>query len=373
MLSALSASYNFKPEQPLALEVKVPATSANMGPGFDVMGIALQIYNVYRCTLLAPDQKNQIQVHYKELAQKTALCKLSPNTDAATANEIPLNENNLFWKGYLLLFKKLQAEPPRVRIEMEVEIPLTRGLGSSSTVILASMVIANALCERLYNKSLATDKLLDLAISIEGHPDNLAPAMLGGWVIAIHQKTNDNFGDNFGNNSNTNLKEENLADNSSTSNYLTKQMTLKAPVYFAGLIPHQTLSTQKAREILPQQYKRADVIRQAGNAALYSYLLAQKTWSGTDAQIFSSAIGDILHQPYRQKLINGMQETFAHWKSLGCLGAYLSGAGTTLMGIWPNNITIEEQSLAAAMRQKQTECTPILPSIDLQGLQWQWI
>lgn len=326
------------------LRVKVPATSANMGPGFDVMGIALQIYNEYSCTQLDEKSENKITISYNGLAKATADVALEKMQEF-----VPLDKHNLFWKGYFLLFEKLQKKPLRVHIHIDAQIPLTRGLGSSSTVILASMVIANELCKEHYQTFLSKQELLDMAIALEGHPDNLAPAMLGGWVVSIRkQKTKNN--------------------NQENSSYLLKQMSLKAPIRFAGIVPHQTLSTETARQVLPSHYPREDVIFQAGNAALYTYLMAKEQWSNEEKEIFSSAIKDVLHEPYRLRLIPGMEETFAHWKKLGCLGAYLSGAGTTLLGIWQKDQNVEELPLGYAMQQKGINSTTIYPPVDLQGL-----
>lgn len=337
----LKTSFLFK-ECPMSFIVRVPATSANMGPGFDIMGIAFKIYNDYHCQLLEKNQPNKITIEYLDLAKQTA--------DQPLSQMVSLGEDNLFWKGFYLIFKILQKQPLPVHIHIKAEIPLTRGLGSSSTVILASMLIANELCKKQYGQFLSKEEILNTAIDIEGHPDNLAPAMLGGWVVSIRNRAEAN-----------------------STNYLIKKMDLLAPVRFAGIIPHQALLTEKAREVLPLAYSREDVIFQAANTTLYTYLMAKKKWTQKEAQIFSAAITDVLHEPYRQKLIPGMAETFSLWKSLGCLGAYLSGAGTTLIGIWHQEQDVAALPLDLAFRNLGLECTPFYPLVDSQGAQMNWL
>lgn len=326
----------------MSLTVRVPATSANMGPGFDIMGVAFQIYNDYNCHVLENNKKNKITIEYLDLAKQTAHQPLS--------QMVSLGEDNLFWQGFYLIFKTLQQQPLPVHIHIKTGIPLARGLGSSSTVILASMIVANELCKKHYQLSLPNEEILNIAIEIEGHPDNLAPAMLGGWVVSIHNRAELN-----------------------SANYLIKKMDLLAPIRFAGIIPHQPLLTEKAREVLPLRYKREDAIFQAGNTTLYTYLMAKEKWTKEESKIFSSAITDVLHEPYRQELIPGMTETFALWKSLGCLGAYLSGAGTTLIGIWHQEQDVESLQLDLAFDNLKLPSTQFYPLVDRQGVQITWL
>ena len=155
----------------MKVSVKVPATSANIGPGFDCMGLALPIYNTVTIEeTVLPGTGVEINV----LADSDAI-------DQASLDHIPLDENSIVYKAVELLYNSIGQTPSELKITIHSSIPVTRGLGSSSSVIVGALLAANELLGRPADEA----ALLSIATEIEGHPDNVAPAILGGLIISL--------------------------------------------------------------------------------------------------------------------------------------------------------------------------------------------
>lgn len=257
------------------ITVIVPATSANCGPGYDSLGLACNLYNEFTF-------------------------EVTENTDFVLEvigegeGRLHASEKNLAFLSFLKIWNAVKGTKIGLKVTMHNRIPLSRGLGSSSTAIVAGLVAANLLTGNTFTK----EKLLNYATEIEGHPDNVAPALLGGVTISY------------------------MDESGAHSLRFIPQKELR----FIAVVPEQPLSTHKARQAIPQQIPHQDAVFNASRTALYVGALL----SG-DYKYLSSALEDRLHQPYRMPLIAGMEDVFAAAKASGAYGAIISGAGSTLM------------------------------------------
>ena len=257
----------------MKVKVKVPATSANLGSGFDVAGLALALYNTFTF----------------ELSEDGLNIKGCP--------EQFCNENNLTYQAFKRAAEVCGLEYQGVNIECSGEVPYTRGLGSSSTCIVAGIVGAYAFKDKVEERQ----EILELATSIEGHPDNVAPAIFGGVTVSV-------------------MEEDNV---------LTLNIPVKHDYRFVALIPPFTLSTEQSRAVLPQILPRKDAIKNVSHLAL----MVASLINGYDEGL-KLGFKDRLHQPYRGDLIAGFDEIMAVLeKDEQVLGAYLSGAGPTIMAV----------------------------------------
>lgn len=259
------------------IRVRVPGTSANCGPGFDTLGLACDLYNDLELTLL-PEPG------------------LSITVSGEGAEFIPRDERNIVWQSVKYILRKTgrEKEFQGAEIIMENQVPLSRGLGSSAAAIVAGLKAANVLLGNHFNRR----ELLQLATDIEGHPDNVAPAIYGGFTIST------------------------LAEGKAECFALLPKLDLELVV----AVPDFYLPTKEARAVLPSTIERKDAIFNIGRAAMLVAALCE----GNEL-FLAHAFDDALHQPYRAKLIPGMYEVFAAAREYGALGANLSGAGPCLI------------------------------------------
>ena len=227
------------------VEVYAPATSANMGVGFDTMGIALHLYN-------------RIQVEAKAHGLKII--------NRHSREYLPRNENNLIYQSVRRAFEETNTPLPGLRIVQNSRIPVTRGLGSSSACIVGGLIAGNILS----GSKLSRQRLFQIAAEIEGHPDNVAPALLGGLT----------------------------ASTMVGGDPVTVHFPLSDRLHFAALVPPTELSTSLARSVLPDSLTRADTVFNVSRAALVLNALG----SG-DCALLGVGMEDRVHQPYRLPLI----------------------------------------------------------------------
>lgn len=269
------------------LKVKVPATTANVGPGFDSLGMAISLYN-------------EIQV--EEIQEG-----LEIEVDGINKDLIDLNENNLVYKSMMKTFEKIGKTPKGLRIKQYNEIPVSRGMGSSAASIVGGIVAANG----LYGSPLSKEELLNLAVEIEGHPDNVAPALFGGLVVSNQE------GD--------------------------KTHYVKAPIHedlnFLAGIPDFVLSTKESRNALPKTISFSDAVFNVGKSSL----LVAALFSG-ELDKLKVALQDRLHQPYRMKLNPLLEKFFIKAEKSDVKNIFLSGAGPTVMMLTGNKDSDEEKA-----------------------------
>ena len=258
----------------LKFKVKVPGTSANIGVGYDCLGVALD-YNLE----LEVEESDKIEF-----------------LENGAPFSIPIEDNYIF-EAIKYTEKHLVKNIPSYKVNIiKNDIPLARGLGSSSSAIVAGILIANTFAGNV----LDTQQIVKLAVDMEGHPDNVVPAILGGMVLTAHDKENIVY--------------------STVSNC--------DDLYYYVMIPDFKLSTEKSRSVLPKSYLVSDAIN---NMAKLGLLVNDLNNGKYDNLRF--LLGDKLHQPYRYALINNSQEIFEATKRYGALGEYISGAGPTLMAL----------------------------------------
>lgn len=272
-----------------AVRVQVPASTANLGPGFDCLGMALNLYNI---------------VEMQEAAQ------LEITVEGEGAGSIVRDESNLVFQAAGVLFERAGYRPPGLKIRLINNIPLARGLGSSSAAILGGLLAANALSGGTFSSA----ELLDMALELEGHADNLAAALWGGIAVVAPVEGK------------------------------VRHVKLEPP---AGLkviaaVPDYTLSTAASRQVLPETIPYRDAVYNLGRLALLIAALSRQ-----DTDLFSVAMQDVLHQPYRAVLIPGMDRIMQAARDAGARSVTLSGAGPTITAF----ACEREADIARAMQQ----------------------
>lgn len=255
------------------IKIQIPATSANLGAGFDALGLALTYYN------------------YVEMEECDKV-----DIQSLDSIDIPTDENNLIYISAKDLFNVCGKNIRGLKIRQSNNIPMARGMGSSSACIVAGLVGANT----LLGNPLSTDDLVDLAAQIEGHPDNTAPALLGGIVTAVFDGKKVHW-----------VKQE----------VFTK-------LKFVTVVPDFELKTERARACLPTEVSHKDAVYNLSRAALFSSSLLTGKFEN-----LRTAVHDKLHQPYRMALIPNAREVFDIAYNHGAYATYISGAGPTIIAI----------------------------------------
>lgn len=285
-----------------SVTVIVPATTANLGPGFDCIGAALTLYNQFKLT--------RLDLSSSEQEKETKI--VSIQVTGAEADRVDTSADNLVYQAFSKLYQHLGQTPPPVQIDIELGVPLARGLGSSATAIVGGLVGAN----QLAGEPLDTVEVMKLAIAMEGHPDNVVPALLGGCRVAA---TSDEV-----------LKTWDICD-----------IPWHNDIIPVVVIPDFELSTQQARSVLPTAVSRADAIFNMAHLGLL--LRGLETGRG---DWLRTALQDKLHQPYRQALIPGYDAVNSAAVTAGAYGMAISGAGPTLIALTD---TAQASAVAVAM------------------------
>ena len=272
----------------MKVSVRVPATIANIGPGFDCLGIAIPLYNTITIEeTVLPGTGVEINV----LANDDV-------TDELSLEHMPMDENSIIYKAVELLYNSIGQTPSELKITIHSEIPIAKGLGSSASVIVGGLLAAN----KLLGEPADETALLAIATEVEGHPDNVAPAIYGGFTISF--------------------QEDGVAH--------TLRTIPKMPLLFIAVVPDMQLSTHMAREAIPKVIAHTDAVFNASRTALLTAALLEDR-----PELLQYALEDKLHQPYRAKLIPGLPEVFAAGKAAGAYQCIISGSGSTLLAYAP--------------------------------------
>lgn len=259
-----------------AVTIRVPATTANLGPGFDCLGMALSLWNTLR---LAWADEPAVRIH------------------GLGADSLPRGADNLIYRSARRALDEAGGGGRSLSIDALQAIPLSRGLGSSSAAIVGGVYGANA----LLGHPLPPRRLLEIAADIEGHPDNVAPALMGGLSIAV-------------------------ADDG--GGVQAAPVPLPADLQCVVYIPDTPMPTEEARRVLPAEVPRGDAVFNAGRAALLVAALALDR-----PEYLRLATQDRLHQPQRQGVFRQMKVIFDHALAAGALGVFLSGAGSSVVAL----------------------------------------
>ncbi|MEG3938300.1 homoserine kinase [Microcoleus sp. S36b_A3] len=299
------------------ITVTVPATTANLGPGFDCIGAALSLYNRFQFSRLEP----------------SATEKLKITVTGQEAAKVKTDDSNLAYQAFLKLYDRLQQSPPPVAIHINMQVPLARGLGSSATAIVGGLVGANELA----GKPLSQVEVMQLAIELEGHPDNVVPALLGGCRLA--------------------------ASNTPSGSWEICDIPWHPNIVPVVAIPDFELSTAEARQVLPSEYSRADAIFNAAHLGL----LLRALETGNENWL-RCALQDKIHQPYRQSLIQGYEAVQEAAFKAGAYGMVISGAGPTLLALTDvTNAVAVVREMAAAWMEFGVKADVRAIAIDTQG------
>lgn len=272
-----------------SMVIRVPATTANMGPGFDCLGMALNLYNEF------------------EFTQSSEPTKLEAFD--IEGEKIHLPEDNLLWQSFVKVYEHIGEEIPQVQIKIKVGVPMARGLGSSATAIVGGLLGANYFAQN----PLSSQELMNLAIALEGHPDNVIPAFMGNCILSVGSGDNWHF----------------------------VPIPVNPDIALVLAIPDFELSTEEARGVLPKSLSYSDSVFNIAHLGL----LLRGLDTG-NSEWLTEALKDKLHQPYRRSLIKGYDELEQAVLSHKGYGMVISGAGPTLLALCPYD---EAQNIAQAM------------------------
>jgi len=290
--------------------VVVPASSANVGCAFDCAAIALNLY----LRASAKPSQSSFEVTYR----------------GANEDQIPRDAGNLIVKAMQRAAAAMHASLPSVQLDVQNDIPIGVGLGSSAAAIVAGILLGGKLC----GSELGPAETLRLAVEIEGHPDNVGAALLGGFVVAATPQDGEDI--------------------------LVAKASVSQNLDFIAVIPDVPLPTEKARAVLPAQYSRRDVVANLQRTAL----LAARFFSG--GKLSPELFADRIHQPYRAPLIPGIAECLA-FRHSGLAGVFLSGAGSAVMAIAGHSSSEIGDALVAEFRRKGTGARALALRVDNSG------
>ena len=253
------------------LRVRVPATSANLGPGFDCLGLALDLWLEVRAR---PGDRDRFAYRGD--------------------GRLPDRPDNLVHEGFRCAFEALGRPAPTIAVEAHNPIPLARGLGSSSAALVAGAALADAWS----GGALTREGVFQLAARLEGHPDNVAPAVFGGFTVSAPRLE---------------------------GGYATAVLALPSRWRLLFGVPTFALPTETARAALPVTVHREDAVRTAARTALWALAVARD-----EPELLRTASIDVLHEPYRESLVPGLRDVRAALRAAGAHAAFLSGAGPSV-------------------------------------------
>ena len=285
------------------IRVKAPATTANMGPGYDCLGLALDVWNTLEIEVLKGGEP---------VVEVTG----------EGADELGTGRDNLIYRAMEFLFQDVGEDMPAVRINCDNAIPIARGMGSSAAAIAGGLVAANYLCSQEYT----ANDLLEMAATIEGHPDNVAAAVLGGMQLVIMDQTDEG------------------------NRLYTVPVNVPPELHAVVFVPEVRISTKDARAVLPEKVSMADAVHNMGRVGLLVAAMATN-----HPEYLTVATQDRIHQPYRQPLFPAMKVIFQAALDAGAMGVFLSGSGSTVLALTKGREMTVAYEMAEAARQASVE------------------
>lgn len=297
-----------------SISVRVPASTANLGAGFDCIGLALKLYLTVRAKVV-PDAAH--------------VCRVSVNGEGA--DELPGNQHNLIFRAMSFTAKREGLNLPSVELDVHNELPLARGLGSSATAIVAGVTLASLICRR----ELTADAVLQYAVEMEGHADNVATAFLGGLVVSCVK-----------------------ADGSVLAVKRPWPSELKVIV----VSPEALLNTAQTRSVLPVNLQREDAVFNLQRVALFGAAIE----SG-DYDLLWDAMQDRLHQAHRELLVPGLKEALATPPQPGLVGVALSGSGPSVVALARSRAQEIGEQVAENFRRHGVPATVRVLEVDHEG------
>lgn len=289
----------------MMLKIKVPASTANMGPGFDVLALSFKLYNEFIF-----EDSNELIIN--------------------TPNKRYNNKNNLVYRTLVQVLEEKGIEAPALKLTMTNEIPISRGLGSSATCILAGVIAAN----RYLKKKMTTEEIYLKAVAIEGHCDNISSQFFGGLTLSMREE----------------------------DRIFYRKANIPSGLLCTALIPDFTLSTKKARAVLLETVSLTDATYNLSHAMLFVESL--KNGQFKDLKYF---LKDKLHEPYRSSLIPNFDRIIQKAYDLGAYGAFLSGAGPTIMILRKNEENSFKKNIQNYLHTLEDQWKAVDLSIDNEG------
>ncbi|HOP55382.1 MAG TPA: homoserine kinase [bacterium] len=294
----------------MRLVVRVPATTANLGVGFDTLGLALKLYNIF--------EVNDSETDFIEINGKGVECLYN-------------RENNIFLKALDFFYRLYNLNPPPLSIKISINIPISKGLGSSASAIVAGLMIAN----NLLDKEFSREELLEYAVKLEGHPDNVTPAFLGGCTISLV----------------------------SDGKVMVKEVPLPDDLSIIVAIPYFDVPTEPSRKILPNSVPLDVTVK--GLARIGMFLVSLITDNLKDLPVI---LEDELHEPYRARFIPNYNGIKKELLSMGALGVMISGSGPSIVILTEREKVEELVELAGFVFNKNNIMAKILNlDIDYEG------
>ena len=293
----------------MRVHVQIPATSANLGPGFDALGLAFALYN---------------EVEAAEAERVTV------RIEGEGAGRLATNEANVVSRGVRLAYEAAGRRFPGCALGCVNRIPTSRGLGSSAAAWVGGLVAGNA----LLGEPLDRQALLALAARAEGHPDNVAAALFGGLTVSCATATG----------------------------VVSVSLPVPVSLRFIVLVPEVTSATSEARAVLPASVSRQDAVFNVQRVAL---LLAALQSDRPEA--LAAALEDRLHQPYRRRLFPWMDEVAAAARGAGALGCVLSGAGPSLLAVVAGAADPAARAMEAALGRAGIRGAARVLAVDTRG------
>jgi len=295
--------------------VRLPASTSNLGPGFDCFGLALELHLTVKATAV-PDAPQPCVVV----------------TTGAPENEVlPRNSVNLIYRAMAFAARREGLQLPPMDLRVHNEIPLASGLGSSAAAIVAGIKLSGLIT----GHEMSNQTIQNYAAEFEGHPDNVVAALRGGFLASC--VSNDGI-------------------------VLATRFDWPAEIRVVVVSPHSQLSTRVARAALPRTFRRQDAVHNLQRTAIFTGAIAQQRY-----ELLWEAMRDRLHQPHRESLVPGLKEALALPRMPGLLGIALSGAGPGILALVDDNDEVIGQTIAGCFESHKIESTTRILVVDNNG------
>jgi homoserine kinase len=301
--------------QSTSVQVRVPASTSNLGAGFDCFGLALKLYLTVK-TDVDPELKEPYIIETAAGEHNAALSR---------------SEDNLTYRAMVYAGERENSPLPSVRLYIDNKIPVSRGLGGSAAAIIAGLKTYQVLCK----PSLSDEQILRYATELEGHPDNAAPSLFGGFVVNCTDEAGE---------------------------VLSLRSTWPSEIKIILVVPSVRLDTKEARALLPDVVSHREAVFNLQRAALFVTALTEKRYD-----LLWEAMQDRLHQQNREHLVSGLAEVLATPRSDGLLGVALSGAGPSVVGLVDGNVEEIGRLLAGGFERNGVRIQILQLEIDTQG------
>ncbi len=298
------------------LQVRVPATSANLGPGFDVLGLALDLHNVF---VVETADRTRIQIE-------------------GHAEDLPLDANNLFYRAFRHLFDLAGEVAPPLSVRMTLDIPPGKGLGSSATAVIGGLVAANEFLGRRFGQA----ELLSEAVKLEhgGHADNVAPALLGGLVVNVIE----------------------------TGKVVSVKLPFPAELKAVVFTPDFPMDTVRGRSLMPGKYSTEDAVYNSSRVALFLAAISQGRYD-----LLRVAMQDRMHQPYRTRIFPLLPSLIEAALRAAAHGACLSGGGSSVLALATEHAEKVAQALVDTARASGMDGAAMVTQADEKGATATWL